>query len=90
MIAVYSALNFLRLVNESAILGQGKSVGEGVTQGAWNSYLRYLKSQSPLLDRLITFLNVVWVTEVPLEMLIHRILGLSAKLKFVVILEIFK
>ena len=86
---MYSALNLLRLVNESAVTRSAKS-GEGLTRGAWNSYIRYLRRQSRSMDTLLTVLNVAWTVEVPLEMLVQRVLGMTAKLRFVVILEIVK
>lgn len=49
-----------------------------------------LRRNSKLLDHLLTFLNIAWTVEVPAEMIVHRILGMAAKLRFVVILELFK
>jgi hypothetical protein len=87
---VYSSLNLIRLVNESAVARSGKLKGEGVSRGAWNSYNLFLRRRSKLLDTLLTFLNVTWTVEVPIEMLVERLLGLSAKLRYVVILELLK
>ncbi|PJF19380.1 hypothetical protein PSACC_00789 [Paramicrosporidium saccamoebae] len=90
VIPVYSSLNLLRLVNESAIVRSGKVSGEGVARGAWNAYVLYLRRKSKLLDTLLTLLNIAWTVEVPLEMLVSRLLGLSSRIRYVVILEVIK
>lgn len=94
-LVVYSALNLLRLAHDTAITasdGGGAAVrGEGgVSRGAWNAYLLFLRRRSPLARRLLTFLNVAWTLQVPAEMLVQRIWGLTAKLRYLVILEISK
>lgn len=87
---MYAGLNLLRLFNESVLAQHVKSGDGSIVRGAWNAYLAYLRRQSRLLDTILTFLNVAWTVEVPVEMLVHRVLGLTAKLRFVVVLEVAK
>ena len=87
---VYSVLNLLRLASDSAIAQSGRLQGENLWRGAWNAYIGYLRKQSQLMDALITLLSVAWTIEVPIEMLVERILGMSAKMRFVLILELAK
>lgn len=87
---VYSSLNLLRLFHESAVLRTGMPKGHGISKSAWNAYIGILRQKSRLLDHLLTFLNIAWTVEVPAEMIVHRVLGMASKLRFVVILELLK
>lgn len=64
--------------------------GEGISRGAWNAYLGFIRRQSRLMNTLLTFLNVAWTVEVPLELLVQRLLGTSHRLRMVVVLELCK
>jgi len=59
-------------------------------KGAWNAYIRFLKSKSPLVEPLLTLLNVTWTIQVPLEMIVQRLMGMNAKIGFVLLLETLK
>lgn len=90
---LYAILNLLRLTTDT-VLERGRihrHVGDAtLKQTAWNNYLAFLRRQSRAMDMLLGFLNVTWTVQVPLEMIVQRLLGLPSKMRLILALELLK
>lgn len=57
---------------------------------AWQAYLDFLRSLSPIIDTLMTFINIVKIVQIPAEMIIKRLMGLKARERFILLTELSK
>lgn len=87
---VFALLNLFRLYNDNIISKGGSGCAGPLRPSIWNRYLEYLKEQSPLARVLVTLLNTLRIVEVPLEMVVGKMLGLCAKHRFILVVELQK
>lgn len=88
---VYAILSLFRLYNDAILSKTSGTTGDVPLRPAiWNSYLEFLKSQSPLARLLVTWLNVLRIVEVPFEMVIGMLLGVTARHRFILLIELQK
>lgn len=71
------------------LLGNKQSIG-GLKNGRWVAYVRFIRSQSKIVDVIMTILNVIWTVQVPMEMLLTRLVSLPLKMQIIAFYEIIK
>lgn len=87
---VFALLNLFRLYNDNIMSRKESGCAGPLRPSIWNRYLEYLKEQSPLARVLVTLLNTFRIVEVPLEMIVGKMMGLCAKHRFILIVELQK
>jgi len=88
---VYCALNIFKLFNDS-VMAMNKWSGSFATlrDAAWQAYVDFLRSLSPIIDSLMTFINIIKIVQIPAEMIIKRVMGLKARERFILLTELSK
>lgn len=84
---VYSLVSLFRWYNDSVYAQRLEGVHSGIV---WNQYLQLLERTSPITGALIRVFNLMRMGQIPLEMLVERILGMERKLLFCFITECSK
>jgi len=99
---VLAVLNLLRLLRDETLnklddsskdlhSSKSKTSGTlGISYGRWLAYVRFIRRQSPLVSALITTLNVCVSLQVPLEMILNKMILTPLRLKIIAIYELTK
>lgn len=84
---VYAAVSLFRWYNDSVYMRRMEGVNGGIL---WNQYLQLLEKTSPVMGALLRVYNVMRMGQIPLEMLVERLLGMERKLLFCFLSECSK
>lgn len=84
---VYALVSLFRYYNDSVYSERLSGVNSGLL---WNQYLQLLEKASPVSGAVVRVYNVMRMGQIPLEMLVQRILGMDRKLLFCFITECLK
>ena len=85
---VFSLLNLFRHYNDVLMGSLDRSMS--LNQRNLLAYLAYLKSRHPLMKSLMTLINLIRIVQIPVEMLVSRILEKQKRAVFVLVLELSK
>lgn len=84
---VYSLVNMFKWYNDSIYYKVNSTLNEKVP---WNEFVRLLEHSSPSTAAFLRVYNLMRMGQVPVEMLIERLLGFEKKLLFCFITESLK
>ena len=84
---VYGLVSIFKWYNDSVFFEKMPRLHGGI---AWNEYIRLLEQVSPITCNAMRVYNLMRMGQVPVEMLIERILGFEKKLLFCLVTEATK
>jgi peroxin-16 len=84
---IYGLVSIFKWYNDSVFFEKMPAMNGGI---AWNEYIRLLERASPIAGHAMRLYNLMRMGQIPMEMLIERILGFEQKLLFCFLTEASK